>query len=153
MLVRELMSRHVTTIAPSTSCLDAVTKMHRMRIRHLPVVSQDGALVGVVTDRDLRRHLFSPDVFREVGDAKSVDALLQGVPVAQIMSMPVITIGASDDVADAVRVMLEKRTGSLPVVQTGRVVGILTDTDILRYIVRADANCSVECSDVIMSLR
>jgi CBS domain-containing protein len=81
-----------------------------------------------------------------------VDALLQGVPVAQIMSTPVITVGASDDVADAVRVMLEKRTGSLPVVQTGRVVGILTDTDILRHIVRADANCSVECSDVIMSL-
>ncbi len=152
MLVRELMSRHVTTIAPSTSCLDAVTKMHRMRIRHLPVVSQDGALVGVVTDRDLRRHLFSPEVFREVG-AKSVDALLQGVPVAQIMSTPVITVGASDDVADAVQVMLEKRTGSLPVVQSGRVVGILTDTDILRHIVRADANCSVECSDVIMSLR
>ena len=152
MLVRELMSRHVTTIAPSTSCLDAVTKMHRMRIRHLPVVSQDGVLVGVVTDRDLRRHLFSPAVFREVG-AKSVDALLQGVPVAQIMSTPVITVGASDDVADAVQVMLEKRTGSLPVVQTGRVVGILTDTDILRHIVRADANCSVECSDVIMSLR
>lgn len=152
MLVRELMSRHVTTIAPSTSCLDAVTRMHRMRIRHLPVVSQEGVLVGVVTDRDLRRHLFSPDVFMEVG-AKSVDALLQGVPVAQIMSTPVITVGASDDVADAVRVMLEKRTDSLPVVQTGRVVGILTDTDILRHIVRADANCSVECSDVIMSLR
>lgn len=152
MLVRELMSRHVTTIAPSTSCLDAVTRMHRMRIRHLPVVSQEGVLVGVVTDRDLRRHLFSPDVFRE-GGTKSVDALLQGVPVAQIMSTPVITVGASDDVADAVRVMLEKRTDSLPVVQTGRVVGILTDTDILRHIVCADANCSVECSDVIMSLR
>jgi CBS domain-containing protein len=152
MFVRELMTPHVTLIAPSNSCLDAVTRMHRMRLRHLPVVNQDGLLVGVVTDRDLRRHLFSPDVFKEVG-TNSVDALLQGVRVAQIMSTPVITVGPTDDVADAVRIMREKRIGSLPVVQTGRVVGMLTETDMLRHIVRADANCSVECADVIMSLR
>ena len=152
MLVRELMSRDVTTIAPSNSCLDAVTRMHRMRIRHLPVVNQEGLIVGVVTDRDLRRHLFSPGVFRELG-TNSVDILLKEVGIAHIMSTEVITVGPSDDVADSVRIMLEKRIGSLPVVQTGRVVGILTETDVLRYIVRADANCSVECADVIMSLR
>ena len=152
MLVRELMSRHVTTIAPSDPCLAAVTKMHRMRLRHLPVVNQEGLLVGVVTDRDLRRHLFSPGVFKEVG-TNSVDILLKDVRIAQIMSTQVITVGPGDDVADAVRIMLEKKIGSLPVVQTGRVVGILTETDVLRHIVRADANCSVECADVIMSLR
>jgi len=152
MLVRELMSRHVTTIAPSDPCLAAVTKMHRMRLRHLPVVNQEGLLVGVVTDRDLRRHLFSAAVFKEVG-TNSVDTLLNGVRVAQIMSEQVVTVGPTDDVADAVRIMHEKKIGSLPVVQTGRVVGILTETDVLRQIVRADANCSVECAEVIMSLR
>jgi acetoin utilization protein AcuB len=152
MLVRELMSRHVTTIAPSNSCLDAVTRMHRMRIRHLPVVNQEGLLVGVVTDRDLRRHLFSPGVFKELG-TNSVDILLKDAQIAQIMSTEVITVGPSDDVADAVRIMLEKRIGSLPVVQSGRIVGMLTETDMLRHIVRSDANCSLECADVIMSLR
>jgi acetoin utilization protein AcuB len=152
MLVRELMSRHVTIIALSDSCLDAVTKMHRMRLRHLPVVNREGLLVGVVTDRDLRRHLFSPDVFKEVG-TNSVETLLKSVRVAQIMSTPVITVGPNDDVVDAIRIMLENRIGSLPVVQTGHVVGMLTETDMLRHIIRADANCSVECADVIMSLR
>ena len=152
MLVRQLMSRHVTTIAPSNSCLDAVTRMHRMRIRHLPVVNQEGLLVRVVTDRDLRRHLFSPGVFKELG-TNSVDMLLKDVWIAQIMSTEVITVSPNDDVADAVRIMIEKRIGSLPVVQTGRVVGIVTETDVLRHIVRADANCSVECAEVIMSLR
>jgi CBS domain-containing protein len=51
------------------------------KIRHLPVVGRDGRLAGVVTDRDLRHHLFKPEVFHDVG-AVSVEALLRRAPVA-----------------------------------------------------------------------
>ena len=150
MHVKDLMSRHVLTIGPSDSCLDAVARMHQATVRHLPVVNRDGALVGVVTDRDLRHHLFSPRVFKDVGTIP-VDALLKAVPVAEIMSTQVIIATPEDELIDAARFMLEERVGSLPVVESGRVVGIITETDILRQICRADAACSPECAEIIVS--
>ncbi len=150
MRVRDLMSRQVVTIGTSDSCQEAVGRMHRARVRHLPVVNREGQLVGVVTDRDLRHHLFSPRVFEELGTT-SVDMLLKAVPVSEIMSTDVVTVRADDDLAGAARIMLEDKVGSLPVVEDERVVGILTETDMLRQIVRADAICSPECAEIIVS--
>ncbi len=96
MRVKDLMSRQVLTIEASDSCLEAVARMHRARVRHLPVVNREGALVGVVTDRDLRHHLFSAQVYKDLG-AIPVDRLLQAAPVAQIMSTPVISAGPEDE--------------------------------------------------------
>ena len=106
MRVRELMNRNLVTIAASSSCHEAVGRMHRARIRHLPVLSADGALVGVVTDRDLRHHLFRPDLCKDMGGT-SIDRLLEAVTVGEIMSAPVLTVDAADDVTDAARIMLE----------------------------------------------
>jgi CBS domain-containing protein len=150
MRVSELMTRNVVTIGPSESCLEAVARMYRARVRHLPVVELGGALVGIVTDRDLRHHLFSGRVFREIGSS-TVDTLLRAVPVSEIMSKPVVTVGPHDDLADAARLMLEDKLGSLPVVEAGCLVGIITETDLLRQIVRADARCSPECAEIIVS--
>jgi acetoin utilization protein AcuB len=150
MLVKDLMSRQVLTVHASDSCLDAVGQMHRARVRHLPVVDRDGTLVGVVTDRDLRHHLFSPPVFKDLGET-AVEALLKAVPVAQIMSTPVISVAADDELIDAARLMLEEKVGSLPVVHAGRVVGILTETDMLRQICRVDSARSPECAEIIVS--
>ena len=150
MLVRDLMTRQVLTIDSADSCLEAVARMHRARVRHLPVVSRDGLLVGIVTDRDLRHHLFSPRVFRELGQT-AVEILLKSVPVADIMSQSVISVSPTDQLVDAARLMLEEKVGSLPVVEAGRVVGILTETDMLRQICKADASCSPECADIIVS--
>ncbi len=150
MRVKDLMSRQVLTIEASDSCLEAVARMHRARVRHLPVVNREGALVGVVTDRDLRHHLFSAQVYKDLG-AIPVDRLLQAAPVAQIMSTPVISAGPEDELMDAARFMLEEKVGSLPVVERGRVIGIITETDLLRQICRADAACSPECAEIIVS--
>jgi acetoin utilization protein AcuB len=150
MRVRELMNRNLVTIRDSSSCQEAVARMHRARVRHLPVVGRDGALVGIVTDRDLRHHLFAPNVYKELG-ATSVDLLLSAVTVSQIMSAPVVTADASDHVADAARIMLEDKVGSLPVLEGGRLVGIITETDLLREICRADASCSPEVTDIVVS--
>jgi acetoin utilization protein AcuB len=150
MQVKELMSRQVATIGTAESCLDAVVRMQRARVRHLPVVNRDGLLVGIITDRDLRHLLFSPRMFEALGST-SVDVLLDGVPVAEIMSTGVVTVAPGDRVADAARVMREQKVGSLPVLEQGRVVGILTETDMLRQIVRADASCPPACAEIIVS--
>ena len=152
MRVRELMNRNLVTIAESSSCHEAVGRMHRARIRHLPVLSGDGALVGVVTDRDLRHHLFRPHVSKDVG-VTSIDLLLKAVTVGEVMSAPVITVDAADDVIDAARIMLTDKVGSLPVTEGGRLVGIITETDLLREICRADAACSPEVTDIVVSHR
>lgn len=150
MRVRELMNRNLVTIGESQSCQDAIARMHRARIRHLPVVSGNGTLVGVVTDRDLRHHLFSPRVYQEIG-ARSIDLLLRAVPVSEIMSAPAITVESSEEVPEAARIMLRDKIGSLPVVEGGRLVGIITETDLLREICRADAACSPEVTDIVVS--
>jgi acetoin utilization protein AcuB len=150
MHVKELMSRPVVTIEASDSCLEAVARMHWARVRHLPVVNRDGLLVGVVTDRDLRHHLFSPTVFKELGETP-VDALLKPVSVAEIMSTAVISVSDEETVMNAAQLMVEERIGSLPVLEGGRVVGILTETDLLRQICRVDAACSPECAEIIVS--
>jgi acetoin utilization protein AcuB len=150
MQVTELMSRQVVTIRPSESCLDAVVRMQRAHVRHLPVVSREGALVGIITDRDLRHYLFAPRMFQALGTTR-VDVLLDGVHVAKIMSSDVITVEADASLADSAGTMRKKRVGALPVMENGRMVGILTETDVLRHIVRADAACGPECAEIIVS--
>ena len=113
MRVRELMNRNLVTVAESSSCFEAVKCMHRARVRHLPVLSDDGTLVGVVTDRDLRHYLFRPHVFEDIG-ATSIELLLKAVTVDEIMSAPVLTVDAADEMTDAARIMLEDKVGSLP---------------------------------------
>lgn len=150
MRVRELMNRNLVTIAESSSCRDAVARMHRAQVRHLPVLNSDGTLVGVITDRDLRHHLFSPPVYHAIG-ASPIDMLLQAARVSEIMSAPAVTVESSQDIAEAAGVMLRDKIGSLPVVEGGRLVGILTETDLLREICRADQACSPEVTDVVVS--
>ena len=150
MQVRDLMSRQVVTIGTSESCLDAVVRMQRARARHLPVVNREGLLVGMITDRDLRHLLFSSRMFEALGSSR-VDVLLDGVHVAEIMSTDVVTTAPDAGLADAASTMRKEKVGSLPVLENGRVVGILTETDVLRHIVRADAACAPECAEIIVS--
>ena len=147
MRVSELMSRGVSTIGVSDSAHTAVGRMLAKKIRHLPVVDARGALVGVVTDRDLRHYLFSPGVFKALGSV-SADAVLKAATVNDVMSRPAISVGPDDDLETAVNIMLEHRIGSLPVVDQARVVGIITETDLLRRIVTA---CSRECEEIVVS--
>ena len=150
MKVSQLMSRSIVTIGPSASCLEAVSRMHGARVRHLPVVDARGGLIGMVTDRDLRHHLFDPRVFKEVGTT-AVDSLLKAVPVSEVMSSPVLSVESDDELVEAARVMLEDKVGSLPVLENGRVVGIVTETDVLRQICRADQSCPPEVADIVVS--
>jgi acetoin utilization protein AcuB len=127
-----------------------MASMHKNRIRHLPVVSGDATLVGVVTDRDLRHYLFSPPVYPEIG-TRSIDALLEAARITDVMSSPAVTIEASADVAEAAHVMRQGKIGSLPVLEGARLVGIVTEIDILRAIARAEHDRSPEVLDIVVS--
>lgn len=149
MYVKQLMTGGVVTIGRHASCRDAVALMARRKIRHLPVVRDDGALCGIVTDRDLRHHLFDPEVMRSIGSVPA-DRLLAAVPVTDLMSTPVISVRAEDDVAEAARLMRQDKIGALPVVEGETVLGIITETDLLRHIVGADTG-SVEVNEIVVS--
>ena len=147
--VNECMTGNVITVDREASCHDAVARMARNKIRHLPVVDRAGLLCGIVTDRDLRHRLFAADVFPSIGTVP-VEQLLSNVRVADVMSQPVVSVAPDADLQEAARVMAERKLGSLPVVDRERVVGIVTETDVLRRIVGADACCS-EVEAIVVS--
>jgi acetoin utilization protein AcuB len=147
--VNQLMTGHVVTVEAEASGHDAVALMVRNRVRHLPVVDHTGSLCGVVTDRDLRHRLFSPDVFRSIGTVP-IETLLSGVRVREMMSAPAVSVGSGADVQEAARVMSERKLGSLPVVDHGHIIGIVTETDVLRSIVGADA-CCTDVQQIVVS--
>ena len=78
MRVSDVMTRNVETISAAAPAHAAIGRMMTRKVRHLPVVDQLGSLVGVVTDRDLRHHLFSPGVFERIGRVASDELLMAG---------------------------------------------------------------------------
>lgn len=135
MLVRDTMTRAVITVAPGTSVLNARRLLAEHDIRHLPVVVGD-EVVGMVSDRDVR-----------INDVQ-LGQLLAGLQsdlisgryrrVATLMSSPPIVIGPLDSVATAAETMTCRRISALPVVEHGKLVGIIGLTDCVRALVRAE---------------
>jgi acetoin utilization protein AcuB len=124
--VRERMRSPVATIRADAPIRNAVELMRLREIRHLPVVDADGRLVGIATDRDLRQAVFAPAV-QERLDVGAV----QDIAIREVMTWAVITVGPAADIREAARLMHEQKIGALPVAQDGRLVGILTESDVL----------------------
>ncbi|AVX20818.1 MAG: CBS and ACT domain-containing protein [Bacillota bacterium] len=124
MEVYRIMRSPVVTVNPQTTLAEAWKIMKNLRIRHLPVISE-GRLVGIVSDRDLRSA--SPAFWEENSEEKTCQ-----IWIGQIMSKNVITIAPDDTIDEAARIMYEFRIGSLPVVDGKYLVGLLTQSDILR---------------------
>jgi CBS domain-containing protein len=132
MLVRDLMQRDVVTLKLGDSLGLAEDIMELGRIRHLPVTS-GGVVVGVVSQRDLYRAAVS-SMLRMSRSAER--QWLAEIPVHNVMSDDVYTIEPDASVQRAVDVMLTRRIGCLPVVEHGKLVGLLSETDCLRYLAR-----------------
>lgn len=136
MRVKEWMSASPITAAPDTSVAEARDLMQRQRIRHL-LVTEGERLVGIITDRDIRLTLPSPATSLSVWE---LNYLLAKLTVGEVMTKPVITIEPGRPVEEAAHLMLERRIGALPVVEAGRLLGILTETDLLRAFVHAQTS-------------
>lgn len=130
-LVHDVMSVNVATVTPSTSLREAHALINAREIHHLCVVDEIGRLVGVVSDRDLRRALSTPLTREGVSET---ERLLDRVQVRRIMHSDPVNVNSTMMLKDAARLMVSHRIGSLPVVRNARLVGILTVTDCLRLI-------------------
>jgi acetoin utilization protein AcuB len=136
MKIEPWMKRPVVTVKPRDSARQAREVMEKYRINQLPVVS-DGRLVGIVTDRDLR------DVFPSVFESATPFERRRPapgtdpaeIPVEDVMTPNVLTLAPGALVADAARLMRRERIGAIPIVDGGRLVGILTRSDVLEAFV------------------
>lgn len=133
MLVRDVMQTDLVTIGPDTTLPEAVRLAARRGIRHLPVLEY-GQLVGIVSDRDLKRAMASNATSLEKHE---LGYLLDRLRVGEIMTRAVMTIAAMFPVEEAARLMVQERIGALPVTEGGRLVGLVSETDVLRLFVRA----------------
>jgi CBS domain-containing protein/nucleotide-binding universal stress UspA family protein len=128
MLVREWMTTILVTVRSDAPVAEAQHLMRHRRIRHLPVVD-GGRLAGIITDRDVRTTLPSPATSLAAGEIRY---LLDRLLVERVMTRAVITIGPDAPIVEAVGLVLTHRIGALPVVEGDRLVGIITETDLLR---------------------
>jgi acetoin utilization protein AcuB len=107
--------------------------MRVRKIRHLPVLDDKGRLAGIVTDRDLRQVIFEPSIQEQLGNLPNV---LNVLTVKEVMTWGVVTVQPQTGIREAARIMHEQKIGALPVVQGDRVVGMLTETDVLKIFVK-----------------
>ena len=133
MTMRELMSGGLITVRRETPILEARDLMAKERIRHLLVTDTGGALLGIVTDRDIRLNLPSQATSLSVWE---INHLLTELTVGQVMTQSVITVGPDRPARDGARLMLDHKIGALPVLDDGHLIGIVTETDIVRAFLR-----------------
>ena len=121
MLVRNRMSRPAVTVRQDADFQKALALMQEKKLRRLPVVDDDGRLVGIVVERDLL--------------VAAMRYLQSRVEIGDVMTRNVVSVGPDTDLNDVARTMLERKIGGLPVVEDGRLVGIITESDIFKRFV------------------
>jgi len=132
--VGSVMTKSPVTIKASDSLLAATRILKEKGFKHLPVLDGNGALVGVVTDRDLKRASASDATTLEVHELLY---LLDKLKIEQVMTRKPVSVATQETVQNAAKLMVEKKIGCLPVVEGGKVAGILTKDDLLRLVARS----------------
>jgi CBS domain-containing membrane protein len=127
--VRDLMSADAATLREDDQLIVADQVMQLGRIRHLPVVDAHGVLVGLVSQRDLYRSALLRSLEE---DGSTHQRRLQRIGVRDVMSHPVRTTTPDTPLSEAAGEMIDHKVGCLPVVEGGRLVGILTEADFVR---------------------
>jgi acetoin utilization protein AcuB len=133
MLVKDVMQAHPVSATPETRLPDLVRLLQRRGFRHLPVLD-GGKLVGIISDRDLKQSMISAAAMT---DGRERARLLDELTAGQIMAREVVTIGPMMGLDEAARLMVTRKISALPVTEGDRLVGIVTETDVLQLFVRA----------------
>ena len=155
MKVQDLMTRDVTTVAPATSLRDAAGLLATKGISGLPVVSATGEVVGVLSEADIvvkaggevaRNRMLGWLLEPDLG----LEDKIRAATVGEAMSAPPVTISPKRPVHEAARLMVAENVNRLPVVDKGKLTGIITRADIVRAFTRSDDELVEEISDDIL---
>jgi len=147
MKVADVMTRTVVAVTPETPLKDVAAVMVAKGISGVPVVDADGAVVGVVSEADFVikergvegvRHRLLARVFGESRQTKRELAKIEATTAGEAMTAPAVTVAASDALKSAAEIMSSRKINRLPVVDGGRLVGIVTRADVVRAFVRPD---------------
>lgn len=133
MRIRDVMTKNPITVDSETLVIDARKIMQENNIRRLPIVDK-GKLVGIVTQHDLLEASPSPATSLSVHE---LNYLLSKMKVKEIMKRNPVTISPDTPFEEALKIGQEKKIGSFPVVENGKLVGIATESDIVRFMSRA----------------
>jgi acetoin utilization protein AcuB len=133
MRIRDMMTKNPMTIDSQTLVLDAQKIMRENNIRRLPVVEK-GKLVGIITHHDILEAAPSPATSLSVHE---LNYLLSKMKVKEIMKKNPLTLTPDTPFEEALRIGQEKKIGSFPVLENGKLVGIATESDIVRFLTRA----------------
>lgn len=128
MIVEEIMKTNVATLTPGDTIADAMRLMAEKKIRHIPIINEDEKLVGIVADRDIRDAC--PSVFYAHEHCDILEKTLD-----QIMTKEVISGHPLDFVEEIAAVFYENKIGCLPIINDQKLVGIITETDMLHTLV------------------
>jgi acetoin utilization protein AcuB len=130
LMVSDYMTPNPLTVGPEDSLMQALETMRMRGVRRLPV-AVGGTLVGLVTEGDLKRA--EPSMLTDSED--DFNRVMEATPVSRIMIQNPVTVTADTPLLDAAEVLYSTKYGALPVVAGGRVVGIVTDNDMVRALV------------------
>jgi len=131
MYVRDRMSTDPIVLAPDDTLRKARRLIKDHGLRRFPVV-ENGALVGIVTDRDVRQADMSSAVMQE---RRYVEYTLDRIQIRGIMTANPITVTPDTPITEAAQLILDNKIGGLPVVDTGKLVGIITETDLIKTLI------------------
>jgi CBS domain-containing protein len=135
--VKDVMTRNPISIEQDAPVGTAIAVMAEHKIRHLPVVDERAAVVGIVTDRDLRSAALAPSLEGHLSKEarrrlRGLGTTLENLRMKDAMTWNPVTATPDMPLTQAAALMLEKHVGSLVIVQDGALVGILTERDALR---------------------
>ncbi|MBU1228902.1 MAG: CBS and ACT domain-containing protein [Proteobacteria bacterium] len=131
MLVKDWMAAPVFTVGAEASISEVVNLMREKQVKHIPVVDE-GALLGVISDRDIKQYTPSKGTSLDIFE---INYLLAKTKAREIMRAKVLTTSPETPVEEAAMVLYDNNIGCLPVVEGGRLVGIISDRDMYRVLV------------------
>ena len=129
--VRDVMTPDPVTLSPEENLMEALQLMRLRKIRRIPIVAH-GKLVGLLTEGDLKRA--EPSTLSDTQE--EFLAVMEGTPVNRIMIENLVTTTPDAPLVDAARTLWSSKYGALPVLEDGKLVGILTDNDLLGALVK-----------------
>ena len=134
MYVGRIMHTYLVTVPPDTNLLKAKEIIDKKQINHLLVVDKNQGLIGIVSDRDVKQSWASPATALSVHE---LNYLLAQLTVESIMAKKIISISPGTTIERAAYIMQKNRINALPVIESEKLVGIITSTDVMEVLLRS----------------